>query len=66
MFVQFSDSDEQVIAAIFSSEQDQDVFPNQAEIELSDPRYKSYFDTLPMFAQEMLEPPSEPLSTASP
>ncbi|MDN7676681.1 hypothetical protein QZM22_30440 [Burkholderia oklahomensis] len=66
MFAQFSDSDEKVIVAIFASEQDQEAFPNQAEIDESDPRYKAYFDALPVFAQEMLEPPSSSLSTASP
>lgn len=40
--VQFSGSDEQKVVSAFSCEQDADVFPNQGEIEDTDPRYLAF------------------------
>ncbi len=57
MFVQFADSSEKAIIACFANQQDPDVFANQGEVDLTDSRYKTYFDSLPLMAQAGLPPP---------
>lgn len=46
IYVQFSDSGEIVITALFSSPQDTADYPYQGVVEDSDPRYVVYWNTL--------------------
>jgi len=46
LYVQFSDSTETEITSIFSCPQNPSSFPNQAEIDSSDSRYKAYYEAL--------------------
>ncbi|MGS1033101.1 hypothetical protein [Burkholderia glumae] len=59
MYVQFTDSSETAIIAIFGCAQDPKIYPNQGEIETSDPRYGAYYESLPAPAQKWIEAPSE-------
>lgn len=58
MFVQFSDADEKVIVALFANEQDNEIFMNQGQVDLSDPRYASFFNELPLLAREAMPLPT--------
>ncbi|AIS96360.1 Uncharacterised protein [Burkholderia pseudomallei] len=58
MFVQFSGADEKVIVAVFASVQDNKIFMNQGQVDLSDPRYASFFNELPPLAREALPLPT--------
>jgi hypothetical protein len=60
MFVQFTDSTETVIAAMFANAQPASV-PNQGTVAASDPRWAAYYATLPVSAQANLTPPTTPL-----
>lgn len=57
MFVQFTDADEKVISAVFANEQDISAFPNQGQVDLSDPRYASFFNALPALARQWMPSP---------
>lgn len=56
--VQFSDDKQTKIVSIFNSIQDDAIYKNQAEIELSDVRYKAFYDGLPLSFQQTLPVPS--------
>jgi hypothetical protein len=43
MFVQFSDSTETVIIALFGCQQDPTTYPNQGVVEASDARYEAFY-----------------------
>jgi hypothetical protein len=43
IYAQFSDGTQATIVAVFCCAQDSTVFPNQATIDDSDPRYASFF-----------------------
>lgn len=43
-FVQFSDSTEDVIVALFGCAQDPTVYPNQGELAEDDPRYLTFIN----------------------
>lgn len=47
VFVQFSDSKETAVSAVFSCPQDEQIYPNQGEIAVDDPRYAAYVASLP-------------------
>lgn len=47
-FVQFSDSSEKVVIAVFGCVQDEATFPNQANIDDGDPRYLSFLSPPPI------------------
>jgi len=51
MFVQFSDSIEKIIVACFGNAQDPDIYPNQGTVGGDDPRYTTFFNSLPTSAQ---------------
>jgi hypothetical protein len=51
IYVQFEDSTEAKIVALFGSEQDHDVYPNQGAVPSSDHRYKQFYDALDAFAR---------------
>ncbi|AIS96803.1 hypothetical protein BTHA_2670 [Burkholderia thailandensis MSMB59] len=57
IYVQFSDSTETSICSYFSNPQDPDVYHNQGEVDLSDPRYKEFYASLPEFVQRDLPTP---------
>ncbi|OBR52321.1 hypothetical protein A6456_10490 [Paraburkholderia tropica] len=57
LFVAFSDNTQTTIIAIFSCAQDEEYWPNQGQIELSDSRYKTYFELQPVFMQQYLPTP---------
>ncbi|AJX62320.1 Uncharacterised protein [Burkholderia pseudomallei] len=59
MFVQFSDADNKVISAVFANEQDSSAFPNQGRVDLSDPRYASFFNALPALARQGMPSPTD-------
>jgi hypothetical protein len=44
--VQFEDSTEENVIAMFGCPQDETDYPNQGTIETSDPRWKAYYATL--------------------
>lgn len=46
IFVQFSDSTEATIIAVFSEPQDETIYPNQGALESSDPRYSTWYSAL--------------------
>ncbi len=48
MFVQFSDSSESEVIAVFSCQQSESSYPNQGELDASDPRYVKYYNVLPV------------------
>lgn len=57
IYVQFSDSKETAISSIFSCPQDPVLYFNQGEIDTSDDRYKSFFNSLPAVNQANLPSP---------
>jgi hypothetical protein len=56
--VQFIDSKNTAICAFFSDPQvDEEDYPNQGVVELSDKRWKEYYESLNAFTQAMLPAP---------
>ena len=47
LLVQFSDSTQETIIAFLPGLQDPVVFPNQGEVDSTDPRWKAFFHNLP-------------------
>lgn len=45
MYVQFS-KDKKKVVSVFGSPQDPDLYPNQGEVEESDPRYIEYIEKI--------------------
>lgn len=52
IYVQFSDDTETLIVSIFGGPQDPEYWPNQGQVEASDPRYKVFYDALPDCVKE--------------
>lgn len=53
--VQFSDENKLSVISYFSDVQsDLNIYPNQGEIEVSDERWKQYYDSQPAFVQLMI------------
>jgi len=61
MFVQFSDSSETIIVAVFSCPQNSTSYPNQGAVTASDARWAALYATLPTSMQAVLPPPTTPL-----
>lgn len=55
--VQFSDDKETTIVSIFTGKQDDSIFPNQGEVEPSDVRYKSFYNSLPDYMKNLMPTP---------
>ncbi|MDR6583819.1 hypothetical protein J2W50_002017 [Herbaspirillum frisingense] len=55
--VQFEDESEQRVVAVFGSEQQSDVYPNQAVIETTDLRYIEFYESFPVFMRATLPAP---------
>jgi hypothetical protein len=55
--VQFSDSSEAAIKAIFCGPQDASYFPNQGNVDATDARWKTYYESLPPALQGFVPSP---------
>ncbi|WP_042298947.1 hypothetical protein [Paraburkholderia kururiensis] len=55
--VQFSDSTEETIIGYFASPQDPAVWPNMGTVEVTDARWKTYYDAQPATSQQYLPAP---------
>lgn len=51
IYVQYTDASGTAILAVFTSAQDDTVYPNQGVIESSDERYVAYYDALTSIVQ---------------
>lgn len=58
IIVQFSDESKTKISGYLSCFQDEEVYPNQSEIIVSDLRWKEYFESLPAMLQQTLPTPN--------
>jgi hypothetical protein len=47
LYVQFADNTDTEIISVFASPQDDTHFPNQGTVESDDPRYVTYYDSVP-------------------
>lgn len=56
--VQFSDNTSATIVSYFSVPQNVSVFANLGEVETSDPRWETYFNTLPASVQSSIPAPT--------
>lgn len=57
LFVQFEDAKAQKIISLLSAPSDPEEWPNQGEIEISDPLYQEYWSGLSQMVQIMLQAP---------
>lgn len=55
--VQFSDSSETTIASFFGCQQPAEAYPNQAQIQSTDPRWAAFYVAQPGDAQAALPSP---------
>ena len=46
IFVQFSDGSQSEVIAYFTSPQDETAYPNSGTVESSDPRWKTFYESL--------------------
>ncbi|WP_233432828.1 hypothetical protein [Rahnella victoriana] len=58
LYVQFSDEKEEVIIAYFAGPQPVEYWPNQGTVDISDPRWSTYFYEQAPFLQTMLPKPT--------
>lgn len=58
IFVQFSSASEETIVASFGAPQDETAFPNQGVVNSSDPRWGTYYKTIPAGAQSAWPAPT--------
>jgi hypothetical protein len=56
--VQFFDSTETTIVSSFAVPQDASTYPNQGQVETSDPRWKAFFDLMNPAVQKYLPAPT--------
>lgn len=54
LYVQFADETEEVIISYFGGPQPVEDWPNQGTVDTSDPRWKTYYSTLPQQLQQVL------------
>ncbi|HIE4193436.1 MULTISPECIES: hypothetical protein [Burkholderia] len=59
IYVQFTDSAETDVSSVFPCPQDEDLYPNQGEMETSDARYKAFFESLPAVSQTYIPRPGK-------
>ena len=64
MYVQFSNSAQAVIIAVFAGPQNATAFPNQGTVTASDARWAAYYATLPAAVQANLTPPTTPVAAS--
>lgn len=55
--VQFSDPSQAVVVTYLCCPQDPAVFLNQGTVKDSDPRWKAYYDSIPLFLQQSMPSP---------
>ncbi len=60
IYVQFSDDTESTITTYFCCEQSKEAFPFLGEVELSDPRWIAFYESMPYFIQQDLPTPVYP------
>lgn len=59
IYVQFADATQDRVISYFGCPQDEEAFPNQGEIDTSDPRWKAYYDAQdPFWIQPGLPAPT--------
>ena len=58
IYVQFTDENHVEIKAVFGCMQDESEYPNQALVELSDPRYLTFYNGIPALSQQFLPLPT--------
>jgi hypothetical protein len=58
IYVQFSDATEAAIAAYWTTPQDPSVYPNQGEVDSSDARWRTFYETCSPYNQAMLPTPT--------
>jgi hypothetical protein len=58
IIVQFSNADAAQVIAYLASAQDADAYPNQGEVDVSDPRWKDYYDAQAPYIQSLLPSPT--------
>lgn len=59
IYVQFADSTGTEISSIFPCPQNSDLYPNQGEMDTSDARYATFFDSLPAMSQTYIPRPGK-------
>lgn len=52
--VQFSDATQEIVLAYFGCPQDENAFPNQGTVAVSDARWKTFYASLPAMMQDAL------------
>ncbi|MFP1871898.1 hypothetical protein ACLEDV_08020 [Lonsdalea quercina] len=52
IYVQFSDDSESEIVSLFGNPQDEKYWPHQGTVDISDARYKAYYEKMPEIARE--------------
>lgn len=57
IYVQFSDAQSATIESYFSCPQDPSVYPNLGTIQSTDPRWKTFYDSMESMAQSCLPGP---------
>ena len=58
IYVQFADSTQKIITTVFSCPQDIDSYPNQAQVDITDERYKAFYQALQEPLQEFMPTPA--------
>lgn len=58
VYIQFSDSTDATIVSYFGSPQDPEIYPNYAQIDTSDVRWKAYYDAQTAALQAYLPSPN--------
>lgn len=60
MHVQFADADESVIISCFYCQQDPIYYEFLGEVEVNDPRYIRFYESIPEMGKMGIEPPVYP------
>lgn len=57
--VQFTDDKKIAITSVFACKQDDVIYQNQGEVDVTDKRYKSFYDALPDQIKSTMPTPEE-------
>lgn len=58
IYVQFADVSSTAIASVFGTPQDPVAHPNQGTVETNDPRWKTFYESIPVGMQPLLPTPT--------
>lgn len=58
IYVQFESSAMLTVISFFFSEQDETFYPNQAQIDTSDDRWRDYYESLPIGVKDGMPAPT--------